>query len=64
MTKRITNTSLNELVETHNIALSIRRLRGAPYDEGRWKRAVWHAITMEVTSFEDRRAIREALKLP
>ena len=64
MTKRLTNTSLNELVETHNIALAIRRLRGAPYDEGRWRRALYHAVCMGDVPSETHRKIREALDLP
>ena len=63
-TKRLRETTLNELVETHNIALSIRRLRGAPYDDGRWRRALYHALCMEIVGWEERKLIREALKLP
>ena len=55
-----------ELVETHNIALSIRRLRSGNggYDEGRWKRALCHAVWIEITNYNDRKRIREALELP
>lgn len=62
--KQLRETRLNELVETHNIARSIRRLRGSPYDEGRWRRALYHAVCMEVNGVEERQKIREALKLP
>lgn len=55
-----------ELVETHNIALSIRRLRSGHggYDDGRWRRALCHAIWMEISEHEAKQLIREALKLP
>jgi hypothetical protein len=55
-----------ELVETHNIALSIQRLRSGNggYDDGRWKRALCHAIWMVITNYDDRKRIREALELP
>lgn len=38
-----------ELVETHNLALALKRLRngGNGYDEGRWRRAMMHAVMME-----------------
>lgn len=55
-----------ELVETHNLALSIKHLRsgGGGYDEGRWRRALYHAICMEINEYDVKRQIREALKLP
>ena len=55
-----------ELVETHNLAISIQRLRSgaAGYDEGRWKRALYHAIGIAVTDYDVKKAIGEALKLP
>ena len=55
-----------ELVETHNLALSINRLRsGYPsYDEGRWKRALYHAVCMTIHEWETKQKIREALKQP
>ena len=57
-----------ELVETHNIALSIRRIRDAPapgYNNENWKRALYHALLM--TSGAGKltiQRIREALELP
>lgn len=55
-----------ELVETHNIALSLDRLVGAPYDCGhRWRRALYHALGM--SGVADRallEKIRIALELP
>ena len=64
MTSRITDRM--ELVETHNLALSIARLRGGGggYDDGRWKRALYHAVCMTVGEWEMKQKIREALKLP
>lgn len=54
-----------ELVETHNIALSLDRLGGSPYDCDRWKRALYHAICMSgVADRDEKQKIREALKLP
>ena len=63
--KQERQTRLNELVETHNLALSLQRLRDAPYDNGRWKRALYHALGLSgCADFEERGKIREALKLP
>ena len=55
-----------ELVETHNLAVSIQRLRSGDggYDDGRWRRALYHAICMQVNEWDIRQKIREALKLP
>ena len=56
-----------EMVETHNIALSLMRLKNATSyaSEGSWKRALYHALSMAYCgSFEEQRLIREALKLP
>jgi hypothetical protein len=63
-TKQRRETRKAELVETHNIALSIERLQGAPYDSGRWKRALYHAVAMSGVGNEYARKIREALELP
>ena len=64
-TKQQRETRLAELVETHNLALSLQRLRGSPYDEGRWKRALYHALSMAYAgSYTARQKIREALELP
>lgn len=65
-TKQARETRLNELVETHNLSLSLKRLEeSAPYDQGRWKRALYHALCMNNTGSADaRRKIREALELP
>ena len=55
-----------ELVETHNLALSLNRLCVGPYDTDRWKRAFYHALTMSnaMIAREDLVKIREALRLP
>ena len=55
-----------ELVETHNLALSIMRLKGGAggYDDGRWKRALYHALCMTVHEYNIKRKVREALELP
>ena len=65
MSKRVGSTQRVELVETHNIALSLRRLQDTPHDEDRWRRAVYHAICMSYSgSRETRVKLREALELP
>ena len=65
MSNRFRETRKVELVETHNIALSLDRLKGPPYEEGRWKRALYHAVCMAgVGSWEFKRKIIEALELP
>ena len=54
-----------ELVETHNIALSLDRLREGPYDDGKWRRALYHAMAMSSgTSRPELERIRVALELP
>lgn len=64
--KRQRSTEKIELVETHNIALSLERIKDAPgYDQERWKRALIHALGMaRVASNTEQKAIREALGLP
>ena len=56
-----------ELVETNNIALSLSRIINAAgwgINE-RWKRALYHALLMaSCGSNEEKKAIREAMKLP
>lgn len=65
-TKRLTQTRRIELVETHNIAISLDRLTNAPYDgERRMKRAIYHALTMaNVLNKSALEQIRIALELP
>ncbi len=64
--KQARETRQIEMVETHNIALSLRRLKKAPgYDTDRWKRALLHALNMGYAGTPDeRRKIREALSQP
>jgi len=66
ITKQKRETGLNELVETHNLVLSLTRLENAgPYDSERWKRALYHAICMQQCGdYTLRQKIREALSLP
>lgn len=65
MSKRLTATRKTELVETHNIALSLDRLSQGPYDCDRWKRALYHALAMSgVSGTTALEKIRIALELP
>ncbi len=65
MRKRTTNTTKIELVETHNLTLALNALGGAPYDSDRWKRAIYHALTMSnVSNSNYSSKIRMALELP
>jgi len=65
MARRTTNQI--EIVETHNLATSINRIRfqSRGHDPRRWKRALYHAIAMtDALGFEDLKAIRLTLGLP
>lgn len=64
--RQLRETQLSELVETHNLALALRRLEcGSPLDTERWKRALYHAVCMNYTgSGIFRQKLREALELP
>lgn len=56
-----------ELVETHNLALSLRRLSNIPgqYNDEAARRALYHAICMVHCFATNQRAvIRQALELP
>ena len=64
MAKNRTETRKVELVETHNLALSIDRLRTGPYDSNRWKRSLYHALAMTHTDRGTMEKIRLALELP
>lgn len=65
-TKQQRQTSQIEVVETHNLAMSLRRLKNAPgYDHERWKRALLHALGMSYCGdCSERKAVREALNMP
>lgn len=66
-TKQNRETRQIEMVETHNIALSLVRIQNAPgYDnDSRKKRAIYHAACM-TNSFtnEEKKNLRIALNLP
>lgn len=65
MSDRLTKTDKIELVETHNLMLSLNRLNSAPYDSMKWRRAFYHALAMsELRGTEILRRMREALELP
>lgn len=66
MSKRQGKTDKTELVETHNIALALQRLSNTPpYDTGRWRRALYHALGMtDVAGRGGLEKIRQALELP
>lgn len=65
-TKQQRETRLTELVETHNLALSFGRLTSVgPYDNMRWKRALYHALAMDgCANGQMLIRLREALELP
>ena len=42
--RRKNTTELKELVETHNLILSLQRLQTGPYDRSRLGRALYHAL--------------------
>ena len=63
-TKQLRETRKIELVETHNLVLSLERLQTITSTDA-WKRALYHALLMSWgPSGEERKQIREALKLP
>lgn len=64
--KRASKTSKVELVETHNIQSALRRLCGVPsYQEQCWRRALYHALLMEMPDKHETLAnLRVALDLP
>jgi hypothetical protein len=63
--KRITDKT--ELVETHNLAISLQRLADGShngYDTERWRRALYHALGISRPSQCNLEEIRKALRLP
>lgn len=66
MSNRKSKTDRTELVETHNLALSLNRLTNtSPYSNASWRRALYHAIGMTgVSSREMLEKVRIALELP
>ena len=64
-TKQLRETRKIELVETHNIAMSLVRLNPHILEGNDWKRALYHAVAMSgVAKTETLTHLREALKLP
>ena len=64
-TKQQRETRLTEMVETHNLALSLKRLNDSPYEPARKRRALYHAMLMaDGFGREELAKIREALNLP
>ena len=63
MTKPLRDTRKIELVETHNIALSLERM-GTGFYELRWRRALYHALGMAHINTKMLEQIRQALELP
>jgi hypothetical protein len=65
MTHQQRQTRKVELVETHNLALSLQRLREVGYLEDALRRALYHALCM-TSAFDHntRQQIRQAMKLP
>lgn len=64
--KQVRQTRIVELAETHNIAISIKRMQdqAGGYDPERWKRALYHALGMAHVGNDLIRKVREALDLP
>lgn len=64
-TKQARETRRAELVETHNIALSIKRLQEvAGHDAMRWRRSLYHALGMNYIDTRVMEEVRKALGLP
>ena len=64
-TKQERQTRRIELVETHNLALSLKRLRAvSPFDNETWRRALYHALSMECVGRNIIEKVRLALELP
>lgn len=64
--RRVTKTSKMEMVETHNLAISFRRLTSdGTTDPERWRRALYHALAMDGCAGRNvLEKIRLALELP
>lgn len=66
MSKRAA-TRLTELVETHAMALSLKRIQeeASGYNGARWKRSLYHALAIAgVTDSGTLEKIRIAMELP
>lgn len=62
--KQATQTRQIEMVETHNLALSIKRLKDAPGDSNKWRRALYHALAMSYIPQTELENIRKSIELP
>ena len=63
--KQVRETRRIELVETHNIALSIARMNPQGWDGLAWRRALYHAAAMSgIVKTDTLRKLRDALELP
>lgn len=65
-TKQQRETRQIEMVETHNLAKSLRRLSETPgYGSRHWKRALYHALSLSGAVMDSElAAVRSALGLP
>lgn len=65
--KQSRETRMIELAETHNIYLSISRIKNAAgndFEGRRWKRALYHALGLAFASNSELEKVRIALGLP
>jgi len=63
-TNRLGKTELIELVETHNLLLSFKRLQADRMYGYGWRWALCHALAMAGVGRDRLRKIQEALELP
>ena len=65
VSRRNSQTSQVELVETYNLTLSLRRIYATSNGGRAWKRAIYHALDMAgVTGHQELQKIRDTLQLP
>lgn len=65
MARRKSLTKLTELVEVHNIALSISRINKIPSGRWHWRRALYYAVAISgACCGDDLKKLRESLGLP
>ena len=63
-TNRLGKTELIELVETHNLLLSFKRLQADRWGMKGWRQALCHALALAGVGNDLQKRIREALELP
>ncbi len=63
MKKPKAKTEFSELVETHKLALSLKRLEAGSYGPS-WRRSLYHALQIAGVDNPTMAKIREALVLP